>query len=133
MTSLLSCAFNVKSGALSPTFTIPLADGDHAKNMRPLPFDMAWKEIVDSELGVVIIRAEDCLHCVELRAILSERPLSCPMVWIDKKNTNQLYGRFPLFAASVDILPFAGIFSHGELKQVVRAATHERIEDALSA
>ena len=55
------------------------------------------------------------------------------MVWIDKKNTNQLYGRFPLFAASVDILPFAGIFSQGELKQVVRAATYERIEDALSA
>ena len=101
--------------------------------MRPLPFDMAWKEIVDSELGVVIIRAEDCLHCVELRAILSDRPLSSPMVWIDKKNANELYGRFPLFAASVDILPFAGIFSHGELKQVVRAATRERIEDALSA
>ena len=133
MTSLLSCAFNVKSGALSPTFTITLADGDHAKKMRPLPFDMAWEEIVDSELGVVIIRAEDCLHCVELRAILSERPISQPLVWMDKKNTTQLYERFPLFAASVDILPFAGIFSHGELKQVVRAATRERIEDALSA
>ena len=94
---------------------------------------MAWKEIVDSEMGVVIIRAEDCLHCVELRAILSERPLSCPMVWMDKKNANQLYGIFPLFAASVDILPFAGIFSDGKLKHVVRAATRERIEDVLSA
>jgi hypothetical protein len=110
-----------------------LADGDHAKNMRPLPFDMAWKEIVDSELGIVIIRAEDCLHCVELRAILSERPLSCSMVWIDKKNAHDLYAEFPLFAASVDILPFAGIFSDGKLKHVVRAATRERIEDVLSA
>ena len=76
---------------------------------------MAWKEIVDSELGVVIIRAEDCLHCVELRAILSERPLSCSIVWIDKKNAHDLYAEFPLFAASVDILPFAGIFSDGKL------------------
>ncbi|MED6297406.1 MAG: hypothetical protein VX828_03815 [Candidatus Thermoplasmatota archaeon] len=109
------------------------ADGDHAKNMLPMPLDMAWEEIVGSELGIIIIRAEDCLHCVELRAILSEQPLSAPMEWIDKQNATDLYSQYPLFAASVDILPFAGIFSDGELKQVVRAATRERIEDALSA
>ena len=55
------------------------------------------------------------------------------MVWIDKKNGHDLYAEFPLLAASVDILPFAGIFSDGKLKHVVRAATRERIEDVLSA
>ena len=94
---------------------------------------MAWEKIVDSDLGIIIIRAEDCLHCVELRAVLNEHPLRAPNTWIDKKNANDLYKRFSLFAASVDILPFVGIFSNGELKQVVRAATRERIEDALSA
>ncbi len=88
---------------------------------------------MNSELGIIIIRAEECLHCVELRAILNEQPLSTPVEWIDKQNASDLYSQFPLFAASVDILPFAGIFSGGELKQVVRAATRERIEDALSA
>ena len=101
--------------------------------MRPLPFDMAWEEIVNSELGIIIIRAEDCLHCVELRAILEHQPLRAPVAWVDKQNTSELYARFPLFAASVDILPFAGVFSDGELKQVVRAATRERIEDVLSS
>ncbi len=93
---------------------------------------MAWKEIVDSELGIVIIRAEGCLHCVELHALLSEQPLNTPIVWMDKKEVTELYDHFPLFAASVDVLPFAGIFSVGELKHVVRAATRERIEEALS-
>ncbi len=93
---------------------------------------MAWEDIVDSELGIIIIRAEDCLHCVELRAILEQQPLSTDMAWVDKQNASELYSRFPLFAASVDILPFAGIFAEGELKQVVRAATRERIEDAIN-
>tara|TARA_A100001037_G_scaffold32650_1_gene25604 strand:+ start:322 stop:660 length:339 start_codon:yes stop_codon:yes gene_type:complete len=108
-----------------------VADGDHAKNMRPLPFDMGWKEIVDSELGILIIHTEDCLHCVELQAVLGAQPLSAPTLWIDKQAGSELFERFPIFAASVDVMPFAGIFSSGKLENVVRAATKERIEDAL--
>ena len=59
-------------------------------------------------------------------------PMPLGMAW-EEIVGSELDAQFPLFAASVDILPFAGVFSHGELKQVVRAATRERIEDALSA
>ena len=44
----------------------------------------------------------------------------------------ELYAEYPLFAASIDVLPFVGIFSKGEGKAVIRAATPERIAEALA-
>ena len=93
---------------------------------------MGWREVVSAELGIVIITADDCLHCIELEATLNEQPLDVPHLWIEKQNAVELFGEFPVFAAAVDVLPFAGIFSHGEVKSVIRAATPERIAEALA-
>ena len=78
------------------------------RTCSPMPLDMAWEEIVDSELGI-IIRAEDCLHCVELRAILSEQPLSAPMDGLTNKMPMTCILSFR-FSASVDILPCRNFF-----------------------
>ena len=94
--------------------------------------DMEWREVVSSELGAVIITADDCLHCIELQAALSESPLSIPNLWIERKGAGELFAEYPLFAASIDVLPFVGIFSQGEGKAVIRAATPERIAEALA-
>jgi len=94
---------------------------------------MGWREIVSAELGIVIITAEDCAHCIELEALLNEEPLDAPNVWIDKSEGDELFARFPLFAASIDVLPCAGIFSHGDGLIAVRAATPERIKEALAS
>ena len=94
---------------------------------------MGWREIVSAELGIVIITAENCAHCIELEAMLNEEPLDVPSVWIDKSEGDELFAEVPLFAASIDVLPCAGIFSRGEGKVAVRAATPERIKEALSS
>ena len=109
------------------------AYGDHAKNMRTMADDMGWPEVVSGNVGVVIITAVDCLHCIELEASLSEEPLEVPCDWIDKEDARELFTQYPIFAASIDLLPCAGIFSNGEAKAVIRAATSQRIEDALSS
>ena len=93
---------------------------------------MGWREVVSAELGIVIITADDCLHCIELEATLNEQPLDVPHLWIEKQNAVELFGEFPVFAAAVDVLPFVGIFSQGAEKSVVRAATLERIAEALA-
>lgn len=93
---------------------------------------MGWADVVSAEVGVVIITAADCLHCIELQAALEEAPLEFPSHWIDKADGSEFFRQFPLFAASIDVLPYVGIFSNGEGKAVVRAATPQRIEDALS-
>ena len=93
---------------------------------------MGWPQVVSAELGAIIITAPDCLHCIELQAHLSERPLEIPCHWIEQKNAGDLFQRFPLFAQSIDVLPFAGIFSNGKVKAVIRAASRERIEEGLS-
>ena len=93
---------------------------------------MGWREVVSTELGIVIITDEDCLHCIELEAALQEEPLEVPNLWIEKGNGEDFFAEFPIFSASVDVLPFAGIFSHGEVKSVIRAATPERIAEALA-
>ena len=95
--------------------------------------DMGWPEVVSADVGVVIVTAVDCLHCIELEAALSETPLKVPSHWIDKEDAVEFFARFPLFAASIDLLPYAGIFSNGEGKAVIRAATTQRIEDALAS
>ena len=95
--------------------------------------DMGWPEVVAAEVGVVIITAVDCLHCIELEASLSEEPLEVPCDWIDKEDAGELFTQYPIFAASIDLLPCAGIFSNGEAKAVIRAATSQRIEDALAS
>ena len=100
--------------------------------MRPIAADMGWAEVVSAEVGVVIVTAADCLHCIELEAALDEAPLEFPSHWIDKAKGGEFFRQFPLFAASIDVLPYVGIFSNGEGKAVVRAATPQRIEDALS-
>ena len=110
-----------------------LAYSDHAKNMRTMADDMGWPEVVSADVGVVIVTAVDCLHCIELEAALSETPLKVPSHWIDKEDAVEFFARFPLFAASIDLLPYAGIFSNGEGKAVIRAATTQRIEDALAS
>ncbi len=94
--------------------------------------DMEWRELVSSELGAIIITADDCLHCIELQAALIESPLSIPNIWVEKREALELYAEYPLFAASIDVLPFVGIFSKGEGKAVIRAATPERIAEALA-
>ena len=93
--------------------------------------DMGWPEVVDAEVGVVIITATDCLHCIELQAALTEQPLNVPSQWIDKVEGGELFHRFPIFAAAIDVLPCVGIFAKGEARTVVRAATPERIAEAL--
>ena len=93
---------------------------------------MGWREVVSAELGIVIITDEDCLHCIELEAALQEEPLEVPNLWIEKGNGEDFFAQFPIFSASVDVLPFAGIFSHGAVKSVIRAATPERIAEALA-
>lgn len=93
---------------------------------------MGWPEVVSAELSVVIITAEDCLHCIELEAALNERPLEITPHWIDKQKASELFAMFPLFAASIDVLPCVGIFSRGEGKTMIRAATPERIAEALA-
>ena len=93
---------------------------------------MGWREVVSAELGVVIITADDCLHCIELEATLNEQPLDVPNLWIEKQNAEDFFAEFPIFSASVDVLPFAGIFSHGAVNSVIRAATPERIAEALA-
>ena len=95
--------------------------------------DMGWPEVVSGNVGVVIITAVDCLHCIELEASLSEEPLEVPCDWIDKEDAGGLFTQYPIFAASIDLLPCAGIFSNGEAKAVIRAATSQRIEDALAS
>ena len=95
--------------------------------------DMGWPEVVSADVGVVIVTAVDCLHCIELEAALSETPLKVPSHWIDKEDAVEFFARFPLFATSIDLLPYAGIFSNGEGKAVIRAATTQRIEDALAS
>ena len=110
-----------------------LAYSDHAKNMRTMADDMGWPEVVSADVGVIIVTAEDCLHCIELEATLSETPLKVPSHWIDKEDGKEFFARFPLFAASIDLLPYAGIFSNGEGKAVIRAATSQRIAEALAS
>ena len=110
-----------------------LAYSDHAKNMRTMADDMGWPEVVSADVGVVIVTAVDCLHCIELEAALAEVPLEVPSHWIDKDNAGEFFSRFPLFAASIDLLPCAGIFSNGEGKAVIRAATSQRIAEALAS
>ena len=97
-----------------------------------MAYDMEWRDVVSSDLGAIIITADDCLHCIELEAALTECPLSIPNLWIDKRKASQLFAEFPLFAASIDVLPFVGIFSQGEGKAVIRAATPERIAEAVA-
>jgi hypothetical protein len=82
-------------------------------------------------MEVIIITGEDCLHCVELEASLTETRLSVPHRFLDKRDAMPLFEAHPLFAASVDVLPFAGVFDEGECLAIVRAATIERIEEAL--
>jgi hypothetical protein len=94
---------------------------------------MGWPEVVSAELGVVIITSGDCLHCVELEAALNEQPLNVPCHWIDKQRASEIFAAFPLFEASIDVLPCVGIFSRGEGKTVIRAATPERIAEALAS
>ena len=93
---------------------------------------MGWQQVVSANVGVVIVTAVDCLHCIELEATLSEAPLEVPCHWIDKEDAAEFFSRFPLFAASIDLLPCAGIFVEGEGKAVVRAANSERIAEALA-
>ena len=93
---------------------------------------MGWRDIVSAELGIVVITADDCLHCIELEAALNEQPLDVPNLWIEKQDAVELFGEFPVFAAAVDVLPFVGIFSQGAEKSVIRAATLERIAEALA-
>ena len=88
---------------------------------------------MSAELGIVIITTSDCAHCIELEALLNEEPLEVPSLWIDKTEGDELFAKFPLFAASIDVLPCAGIFSHGDGKIAVRAATPERIKEALAS
>ena len=88
---------------------------------------MGWAEVVSADVGIVIVTAADCLHCIELEAALNEAPLEFPSHWIDKGVENEFFLQFPLFAASIDVLPYVGIFSNGEGKAVVRAATPQRI------
>ena len=87
---------------------------------------------MSAEVGIVVITADDCLHCIELEAALNEQPLDVPNLWIEKQNADELFAEFPVFAAAVDILPFVGIFSQGVEKSVVRAATPQRIAEALA-
>lgn len=93
---------------------------------------MGWREVVSAELGIVIIIDDDCLHCIELEAALDEQPLEVPNLWIEKQDAGELFAEFPVFAASVDVLPFVGIFSQGTGISVVRAATPDRIAEALT-
>ena len=93
---------------------------------------MGWQQVVSAELGVIIISGPDCLHCIELQAQLAENPLTVPCHWTDRNEGAEMLEKFPLFAAAIDVLPFAGIFSHGEGRDVVRAASRERIEEVLS-
>ena len=93
---------------------------------------MGWREVVSTELGIVIITDEDCLQSIVLEAALQEEPLEVPSLWIEKGNGEDFFSEFPIFSASVDVLPFAGIFSHGAVNSVIRAATPERIAEALA-
>ena len=93
---------------------------------------MGWRDIVSAEVGIVVITADDCLHCIELEAALIEQPLDVPNLWIEKLNADELFAEFPVFAAAVDVLPFVGIFSQGVEISVVRAATPQRIAEALA-
>ena len=93
---------------------------------------MGWRDIVSAELGIVVLTADDCLHCIELEAALNEQPLDVPNLWIEKLNADELFAEVPVFAAAVDVLPFVGIFSQGVEKSVVRAATPQRIAEALA-
>ena len=94
---------------------------------------MEWRQVVAADVGVIIITAVDCLHCIELEGALSEEPLEVPSHWIDKEEAEELFTQFPIFAASVDLLPCAGIFSNGEAIAVVRAATSQRIAEVLTS
>jgi len=94
---------------------------------------MGWQKVVSADVGVIIVTAVDCLHCIELEAALSNAPLEVPSHWIDKDDAGELFSKFPLFAASIDLLPYAGIFSNGEGKVVIRAATSQRITEALAS
>ena len=94
---------------------------------------MGWADVVAADVGVVILTAVDCLHCIELEATLSEEPLDVPCDWIDKEDAVELLSQFPIFAASIDLLPCAGIFSNGEPRAVIRAATSQRIAEALAS
>ena len=93
---------------------------------------MGWREVVSAELGIVIITDEDCLHCIEMEAALQEEPLEVPNLWNEKGNGEDFFAEFTNFSASEDVLPFAGIFSHGAVNSVIRAATSERIAEALA-
>ena len=94
---------------------------------------MGWQEVVSANVGVVIVTAVDCLHCIELQAALSKAPLEVPSHWIDKEDGDEFFSRFPIFAASVDLLPCAGIFVDGEGMAVIRAANPQRIAEALAS
>tara|TARA_B100000214_G_scaffold359376_1_gene320737 strand:- start:963 stop:1262 length:300 start_codon:yes stop_codon:yes gene_type:complete len=99
--------------------------------MRPVAFDMPWSKIVQSSHGIIIIRTDDCLNCIELEAQLENHDMGVPLLWINRKDAKEIFQQFPIFSAAVDVLPFAGIFSHGECIKTVRAATIKRLEDAL--
>ena len=51
---------------------------------------MGWADVVAADVGVVILTAVDCLHCIELEATLSEEPLDVPCDWIDKEDAVEL-------------------------------------------
>jgi hypothetical protein len=92
---------------------------------------MGWPQVISSDVGIILITTEDCPHCTELQAILSEKPLDVPYHWIDKSDAEEIFAIYPHFEAAIDVLPFAGIFSNGEIVSVIRAATPERLKEEL--
>jgi len=97
-----------------------------------MAYDMEWQQVASAELGIIIISGPDCLHCIELQAQLSEKPLKVPFHWTNRNDGAEILEKYPLFAAAIDVLPFAGIFSHGKGIEIIRAASRERIEEVLS-
>lgn len=83
-----------------------------------------------SAVEVIILTAEDCLHCIELEAELDHAGLPSAWRFVDKARAHDLP---ELFLMMADVLPFAGLFRAGACLGTVRAATRAKLEEALES
>ena len=90
---------------------------------------MGWREVVSAELGIVIITADDCLHCIELEATLNEQPLDVPnLLQLLRPRGRLVLARpprisadfFSLFRQQLTVLPSAAASVRSGLEALVQ-------------
>ncbi|MDP6906346.1 MAG: hypothetical protein QF440_02900 [Candidatus Thalassarchaeaceae archaeon] len=76
-----------------------------------------------------IITDDDCLHCIELEALLGKEE---NIEWLPRIDASKILKENPILTASIDVLPYAILILEEKPIAVVRAATPERMAETLA-